>query len=351
MSPPTTHTVHVLSVMTGLGDEIASRLPGTKVINVRNDVGFDGNIYERFFRQLTDEELESLADAEILVIDFPPMVHAVQRKGLGFLAKLRWMQSTSVGVDTVLKAIASEPPFLITRSTEDVSGRLMAEHVVGQILCYERRWLPTYLKQVNKDYKEWLQFREYRGLAQLTVGVMGVGNIGLTIAKTLKGFGCRVHGLARVTRDPASEVFGVDKLWYRREGLPGFLEECDYVVNTLPSTPATKFMLGGDVLSRAIKRPVLINVGRGDVISEADLLKALGQGWISGALLDCMEKEPPSNDSPLWTHPRVAMTPHMSTIANAAFKAESLARSFSANFPKFLEGQPLDGLVDWKAGY
>ncbi|XP_050721595.1 glyoxylate/hydroxypyruvate reductase A-like [Eriocheir sinensis] len=352
MTPPSTHTVHVLTILRGFDEAISSRLPGTKVVNVRTtDLGFDGEIFKKMSRRLTDEELDLVADAEILLTHSSTFVQILKRKGPDSLTRLRWVHCMAVGVDDLMEALGSEPPFVVTRSTDAAAPTLMAEHVVGQILCHERGWRPIYLKQLSKDCRGWGHFQEYRGLAQLTVGVMGVGNMGSATAGALKGFGCRVLGLARVPRGAAAAVPGVDRLWYGREGLPAFLQECDYVVNTLPSTPATRGLLGGDVLSGAARRPVLVNVGRGDVISEADLLRALGQGWLSAALLDCTEREPPAEDSPLWTHPRVAMTPHTSTIANNDFKRESVAKDFCANFAKFFAGQPLAGQVDWQAGY
>ncbi|XP_063866162.1 glyoxylate/hydroxypyruvate reductase A-like [Scylla paramamosain] len=164
--------------------------------------------------------------------------------------------------------------------------------------------MDTHMKQINKDYRGWQTFHTFRSLSQLTVGVMGLGKIGLTTAKALKGFGCRVHGLVRTPRSRSSIEPFVDQLWHGREGLAYFLKDCDYLVNLLPSTPLTRGLLGDTVLSGASRRPVLVNVGRGDIISEADLLKALEEGWLSAAVLDCYEKEPVPEESLLWAHPR-----------------------------------------------
>ena len=215
---------------------------------------------------------------------------------------------------------------------------MMAEHVVAQIVCHEHGWMDSHMKQVNKDSSGWHTNRDFRSLGQLTVGVMGLGKMGLTTAKALKGFGCRIHGLARTPRFCASTELYVDQLWHGQEGLAGFLKDCDYLVNMLPSTPFTSGQLGGAVLSGASKRPVLVNVGCGDIISEANLLKALEQGWLSAAVLDCFEKEPVPEDSLLWTHPKVVMTAHNATISNAEHLRDHVVKEFTTNFGDFLAG-------------
>ncbi|MPC76950.1 Glyoxylate/hydroxypyruvate reductase A [Portunus trituberculatus] len=242
-------------------------------------------------------------------------------------------------------------PFILTRITRDGLSRLMAKYVVGQIVCHERGWMDTHMKQIKKDCIGWHTFHSFRSLDQLTVGVMGLGKIGLTTAKVLKGFGCRVHGLVRTPRSHSSVEPFVDQLWHGREGLADFLKDCDYLVNLMPSTPLTHGLLGDEVLTGASRRPVIVNVGRGDIITEADLLKALEQGWIFAAVLDCYEKEPIPEDSFLWTHPRVVMTPHNSYNNNEDYKRHHIQTEFIVNFENFLAGQPLTGEVDWQTGY
>ncbi|XP_045132238.1 glyoxylate/hydroxypyruvate reductase A-like [Portunus trituberculatus] len=354
MAERTKHAVQVFSIIPGLADALSNSLPGTTVINARSHgFGFFKDFFEKTERNLTDEELNLLSEAEILVCDPQPLTQVMKRKGFNFLAKLRWAYSTWAGVDTVMKTLTpgTELPFILTRNKSDGTARLMAEYVVGQIMCHERGWMDTHMKQINKDCRGWHTFHPFRSLDQLTVGVMGLGKIGLTTAKVLKGFGCRVHGLIRTPRSHSSVEPFVDQLWHGRKGLADFLKDCDYLVNLLPSTPLTRGLLGDGVLSGASRRPVLVNVGRGDIITEADLLKALEEGWISAAVLDCYEKEPVSEESFLWTHPRVVMTPHNSCFNNEDYRRHHIVKDFSANFENYLAGQPLTGEVDMQAGY
>ncbi|MPC48017.1 Glyoxylate/hydroxypyruvate reductase A [Portunus trituberculatus] len=347
MTSQTANTVHVFSVIPALADALSKGLPDTTVVNVRSH-GFGFNDHQRKTeRDLTDKELNLFSEAEILLCDPQSLTQVLVRKGFNFLARLRWAHTTWAGVDTVMKTLSpgTELPFALTRSTTDGLARLMAEYVVGQIVSHERGWMATYMKQINKDCRGWHTFHSFRGLDQLTVGVMGLGKIGLTTAKVLKGFGCRVHGLVRTPRSHSSVEPFVNQLWYGQEGLADFLKDCDYLVNLLPSTPLTRGLLGDAVLSGASRRPVLVNVGRGDIITEVDLLKALKQGWLSAALIDCFEKE-----SFLWTHPRVVMTPHNSCFNNEGYK-HHIVKEFSANFENYLAGHPLTGQIDWQAGY
>ena len=118
-----------------------------------------------------------------------------------------------------------------------------------------------------------------------------------------------IHRTIPATKFPyVDESFGV-------ENLSECLKQCDYLCNVLPSTPSTKGMLSGSVLESCKERKtVLINVGRGDVIRDEEILQALNNEWISGAILDVFEKEPLPKDSALWTHPNITITPHVAGL-------------------------------------
>ena len=160
----------------------------------------------------------------------------------------------------------------------------------------------------------WKSF-SHRLMHELTVGVIGLGNIGSHIAQACKALGMTVWGLGRKELDKPPPC--VDH--YRSTGgLTELLQSCDYVCNVLPSTPSSRHLLSGTVLENCKERKaVFINVGRGDVIDEGSLVQALEKGWLSGAIVDVFEKEPLPKDSPLWDMPGVVITPHNSGIAPA----------------------------------
>jgi len=157
--------------------------------------------------------------------------------------------------------------------------------------------------------------------------LLGCGDIGSKIAEAGKGLGMRVVVFRKTLQ---RTNLSVDLVTPSIELL---LETSDYIVNILPSTPQTRGLLSGDVLRKcatrdASRRPaVFINVGRGDVVDEVSLVKALDAEWLSSAVLDVFEVEPLPSTSALWHHPKVLMTPHISAVSYADDVAELYARN------------------------
>merc|ERR1712216_1065064 len=131
---------------------------------------------------------------------------------------------------------------------------------------------------------------------------------------------------------------GVEKV-YGVADLSEFLAECDYVVSVLPSTPATRGLLGGEAL-KAMKgrKGVLINVGRGDVLPEADALHALSEGWIQHLVADVFETEPLPKESSFWSHPQVTVSAHVSAVSQPIDVAAAFAANCSLFFAASQDG-------------
>ena len=154
---------------------------------------------------------------------------------------------------------------------------------------------------------------DYRSLSELTIGILGLGDIGQEIAKYCTSMKMTVNAIRRT--HPATKLPYVDEC-FCLENLSECLKNCDYLCSVLPSTPSTKGLLSGSVLeSCKEKKTVLINVGRGDVIRSEEILQALNNQWIGGAILDVFEEEPLPKDSALWTHPEVTITPHVAGLS------------------------------------
>jgi glyoxylate/hydroxypyruvate reductase len=135
-------------------------------------------------------------------------------------------------------------------------------------------------------------------------------------------------------------------------GLTPFLNATDILVVLLPHTPATEGIVGYELLSKlrrdnGLGGACLINAGRGKLQKEADILRALDDGTLKEASLDVFEEEPLATTSPLWTHPRVFVTPH----AAATSDAHHLVPLMLEQMERFERGEPLQHLVDRKAGY
>ncbi|CAL4128239.1 unnamed protein product, partial [Meganyctiphanes norvegica] len=340
MAKLASRSVHVFTVIPTLATRLQEALPNVKVVNV--DHG--DNLTARYLKKVNEEDVAALQEAEVLLGDS----HLLQQIKPEHLSKMRWVQSTWVGMEHFIESFRDKdpPPYPITRMGGDNLTTMMGEYVTGRIILHERDWLTVHNNQMNGVWDWSGKSNAFRTLADLTVGILGVGSIGKTVAHNLSVFGSRIHGLVRSQPTPESASPCIQKHWLTHE-LPLLLGECDYLVNLMPSTPSTRGMLGGNVLSACKKCPVLINLGRGDIINEADIVGALDAGWLSAAHLDVFDVEPLPQDSLLWKHPKVFITPHAGTWS----RAQEVVPFFCQNYERFINGQQLINEVDFKRGY
>ena len=182
---------------------------------------------------------------------------------------------------------------------------------------------------------------DYRTIKDLKIGVLGYGDIGKELCKNLKYFGAQVYAYKKTFLE---EIL-VDKIIYD-ENFDDILD-VDYLINTLPSTPQTKFLLTKEIWSKLKKPCVFINVGRGNISREEDLVEALKKNYVSKAILDVFEKEPLDPSSELWTLKNVIITPHVS----ARTFAQDISQLFLDNLNLFQQGKELLYKVDFNKGY
>ncbi|XP_071536811.1 glyoxylate/hydroxypyruvate reductase A-like isoform X4 [Panulirus ornatus] len=332
-------TVHVLSVIPRLSQTLREKLTDVDVVEVK----MIGDASMMCHKKVDEEGVVALKEAEVLLVDNTFLTQIKDQ-----LPKLQWAQGTWAGVEGLISHFKDKPKptFPITRMVGENFSQLMAEYTVGWIISHERGWLKC---KENQDKCEWVtegNIESYRSLRDLTVGVLGLGNIGKEVARSLKAFNCTVHAYARSLPPVDKRTNNVDKYWCTGE-LQMFLKQCDYLVNIMPSTDKTRGMLGGETLKDAKKNAVLINIGRGDVIREADLIKALDSGWISAAIIDVFTEEPLAKENPLWKHPKVVITPHTA----GASTARDVIDTFIANFRRYSQGLPVMYVIDWDVGY
>jgi len=272
-----------------------------------------------------------------------------------FATQLEWVQSTWAGVEPLVKAFndtakkdSNSTALRITKPGA-VFGRSIAEYVCGMILQRERQ-LPALA--VAQAARTWQTTYRYRPLADLTVGILGAsGEIGSQVGRALSvGFGCRIAGFASRARSAHGDI-PVSKWYYSSDdkALSTFLAKCDYIVNTLPSTAFTVNLLGGTVLSACKNTAIFINVGRGNIITDASLEEALRNRWIGGAILDVFNTEPLPLTSALWSMPNVVITPHVAGPSSVV--TADIVDFFLSNLHAFSHGLPLSGEVDPSRGY
>jgi phosphoglycerate dehydrogenase-like enzyme len=285
--------------------------------------------------------LAALADTEVL--------YAVRfsEADLNAAKRLKWLHLTSAGATHVLFPEMIESDILVTNS-RGLYGIPIAEHVLGVMLMFARRLHDAYRFQGEGRWARSEMLGRFPKIAELhgrTVGVIGLGSIGLAVAERCKALGMRVvasrrHGGAK----PAC----VDQLLGSGE-LPELLTQSDYVVVAAPLTPETKGLIGEKELRLLKPNAFIVNVGRGAIIQEAALIQALKEERVGGAGLDVTDPEPPAEDSELFHLPNVILTPHYSGIRSNYW--EHSVALFQPILGQYLRGEPMDNLVDKRAGY
>lgn len=218
------------------------------------------------------------------------------------LGNIRWVHCTGAGVDAWMAPVEISREVLLTRTPESF-GPAIAEWALSRALCFRLDIMGLARAQAAHEWTG----RDIPTLAGTRVLAVGTGDVGSAVARAFGGLGCTVTGVSRTGRatEPAFRAV------YPVTALSHLVGEADWIVLTLPNTPATYHLFDRELLRRC-RGAVLLNAGRGAVVDEAVLPEALEAGWLSGAALDVFEVEPLPPTSPLWDHPRVMISPHAS---------------------------------------
>lgn len=276
----------------------------------------------------------------------PEIVDAVIARAV----HLRWMHVPAAGIELALTPRVLQANFTITNVT-GIYDVPVAEHGLALILAAAKR-LPEYFR--GQQERRWLRTTTWDDVGRepvlpmllggKTAAVIGFGRIGGTLAGFLKAIGMHVLGIRREPRpDPrADAMYGPDQL-------TSVIREADFVVLTLPLTPATEHMIGAEQIACMKPTAWLVNLGRGGVVDDAALIDALTQRRIAGACLDVFSAEPLPPESPYYGLPNVILTPH---VAGAFPELNEMDREyFIMNLRRYLAGEPLVSVVDRTRGY
>lgn len=256
--------------------------------------------------------------------------------------QLKWIQTWSAGVNSLpLQQLAAQNIQLT--SANGVHSYPISETVFALMLALTRN-IHTYIRnQINKGWNDSGNTLE---MHNKTIGIIGVGAIGQEIAKLAKAFGMKVLGV-RHSGKPAPYV---DEMYPQSE-LKNTLSQCDYVVITLPLTEDTYHLFDKTLFEKMKKSAFFINIGRGEIVKEDDLIAALQNGNIAGAGLDVFEIEPLQQTSPLWEMDNVIITPHTSG-ATEHYAERVIEDIFLPNLKSYLENsQPTINTVHYQKGY
>ncbi|XP_052798599.1 glycerate dehydrogenase-like isoform X2 [Mya arenaria] len=260
--------------------------------------------------------------------------------------------ATHEGVDLVIDSLKKNeaPPFILTKTPGDLNSSFITEYVLGYIIAMNRKIFEARESQSRKDWQQ-RPLLCNQNIAECTVGILGIGEIGKHIAKACKVLGLHVWGMTRTEHVVNNKCESID-VYRTRDHLQEVLENSDYIVCVLPSTPSTRNLLSGGVLEACKrKNTVLINVGRGDIIDEDSIVQAISNGWLGGAVLDVFPIEPLPVSSPLWDLPGVVITPHTSGWSASPEFLAGIIKVYTDNIQRYITGQPLENVLDWQQGY
>jgi phosphoglycerate dehydrogenase-like enzyme len=345
-------TVGIKSTIPRLGQKIkanCAKIPSLNQLILQNKLIFE-EIQEK------DENYEN--NCEILLAD-PGLVS--KRIDHSF-HNLKWMQCTFAGVNRLIDD-STRDDYILTRIGEGF-GSQMTEYILGWILSLQLR-IPTAIEQQRRGEWNASPYLTRGTLVNQTVGILGTGQIGSSIAQSCRLFGMKTIGYCT---NPSRYIHTTDSTLpfdQYTDSLETMICSSDYLVNTLPSTPQTKYLLSYPLISSILRSQslstpppdsstisprqarlrslVFLNIGRGDIISSTDLIQLLDNGHISVAVLDVFEEEPLPSTHPLYRlaaasggSPQsgvVYLTPHISALSTP----EIVSQNFVKNLSVYLE--------------
>ncbi len=263
------------------------------------------------------------------------------RSLFGICKKLRWIHSKAAGLDNLLFPELVESDVLLTNGRGVFSASL-GEFVLAAILYFAkdlRRMVRSQIAGV------WEPF-DVEEIAGQTVGILGYGDIGQAVATRVHAMG--MHVLATKRHVPVSTDALVEQ-FYKPEERREMMARCDYIVATAPLTAETRHMISDAEFSEMKPTAVVINVGRGPVIDEAALLRALTTERIKGAGLNVFEHEPLPPGHPFYKLENLLLSPHCAD--HTADWQDQAMQFFLAQYARFDRGEPLKNVVNKKLGY
>ncbi|OMP97122.1 glyoxylate/hydroxypyruvate reductase GhrA [Raoultella terrigena] len=256
---------------------------------------------------------------------------------------LKAVFALGAGVDSILSKLREHPQMLplsipLFRLEDTGMGLQMQEYAVSQVLHWFRRF-DDY--QALKQQARWQPLDEYRR-EDFTIGIMGAGVLGAKVAQGLQAWGFPLRSWSRSRKAwPQVQSFaGADEL-------NEFLRETRVLINLLPNTAETVGIINQQLLAQLADGSYVLNLARGVHVVEDDLLAALESGKLKGAMLDVFSREPLPAASPLWAHPRVAMTPHIAAVTRPQEAITYIAGTIS----QLERGETVSGQVDRQRGY
>lgn len=250
---------------------------------------------------------------------------------------IRWLHATGAGIEHLPPWDASR--IMVTNSS-GIHGRIMAEYATWAVLNQTQR-MPLFAKQQKERVWKLYPVDSAQGK---TVVIVGMGRVGVAIAKALKTFGMHIIGV----RNRPQPIPEADET-LTSEQLPAALARADFVILITPLTAQTRGLFDGRMLTNCKRGAYFINLARGNILDEAALRKAISTGALKGATMDVFQTEPLPPEDPMWTAEDVIVTPHVSGEV-PAWQAVA-AGLFMDNLRRWIRGEPLENLCNPELGY
>ena len=252
---------------------------------------------------------------------------------------LKAILSLGAGVDHVISDPELPEGLPIVRLVDKKLTHEMFLHSLHWVLHFHS---DQYLYRIQQQSREWIQQSSVQS-EDRTIGIMGLGNIGKSIGDSLVNLDFNVVGWGARPKNSLGEI----NYYYGQEQLAVFLRQSDILINVLPLSENTKNILTKNELKLLPEGSFIINIGRGGIINESDLLSALDSGHITAAALDVFAQEPLPENNSLWTHPSVYVTPHIAGQSNP----RSAAKTIAANIRLIETGEDPYPIYSLNSGY
>ncbi|RCW80523.1 phosphoglycerate dehydrogenase-like enzyme [Halanaerobium sp. DL-01] len=287
-----------------------------------------------------DKQLQEIVDTDIMVC----VGSFSEKEVIEKAEKLKWIQSWSAGVDGLLsdsiKPLLQEKDIVLTNMS-GIHVDSLGEQVVGYLIAFSRRF-KDFFKQQQEHIWDKLKVDILRDKKLL---IVGTGAVGTAIAVRAAAFGMEIIG---IKRDPSIVPEGFDKV-YSADKLEKRLVEADFTVAAVPLTEETRDMFNQRLFALMKDSAYFINIARGEVVVEEDLIQALKDGVIAGAALDVYREEPLPEDSPLYDKENLILTPHVGGLFPDYNKRA--VEVFTSNIDRFVNDRELINIINYQLGY
>lgn len=303
-----------------------------KILEIAKPFDFEVRFFDS--ENVTQDEIDS---CEVLF-------GMVKRKIIANAKNLKWMQASFAGVDKYVNLDNFRSGNVILTNSSGAYGITISEHMITVLLMLMRR-MPEYY-ELQKE-KGWKMVGEIKSIMNSTITVIGFGDIGENFAKRAKAMGATIRGVRRNANKKSEYADAM----YSNDNILEAIDGADVIALCLPETNETNHIIGAEEIEKMKNDAILINVGRGTAIDEKALIEALKNNKLGGVALDVFEKEPLSEDSPLWNFKNAILTPHISGNTSLPLTCDIVVDIFCKNLVRYANNEKLNNLIDCSKGY